>query len=229
VAKRDNGSVISFSGTAEEIARQLGTSLMEISRWRQKLGEPEQFEAAYAAAMAKYSKILEFESIAHVGQNAGETEWFTPGDYIEAARRVLGAIDLDPASTAEANRIIKATRFYSARDDGLTKVWTGRVWMNPPYVQPLIEQFAEKLSASVQTGDVPAALALVNNATETVWFRALAEVASAVCFPQGRIRFWHPKKDTAAPLQGQAVLYLGTDIAAFQREFEPFGVVWVKP
>jgi hypothetical protein len=199
-----------------------------VQRWRQKLIDPDTFEATYESAIAKYPRILEFETTAHVGQNTGETEWFTPGEYVEAARRVLGTIDLDPASTPEANSLIKATRFYGAKEDGLTKQWNGRVWMNPPYAQPLIEHFSEKLSASVQAGDVTAAIALVNNATETTWFRVLADVASAVCFPHGRIRFWHPKKETAAPLQGQAVLYLGVDVPIFQQEFAAFGVVWVK-
>ncbi|HEY6380746.1 MAG TPA: DNA N-6-adenine-methyltransferase [Pseudolabrys sp.] len=200
-----------------------------VHRWRTKLNDPDKFEATCEAAIARYPKILEFDTTAHVGQNTGETEWFTPADYIEAARRVLGAIDLDPASTSAANKIIQATTIYTAADSGLSKDWSGRVWMNPPYAQPLIEHFAEKLSASVQAGSVTAAIALVNNATETAWFRALAKVASSVCFPEGRIRFWHPKKETATPLQGQAVLYFGIEVGLFQREFATFGVVWMKP
>jgi hypothetical protein len=31
----------------------------------------------------------------------GETEWYTPVEHLERARRVLGAIDLDPVSSAE--------------------------------------------------------------------------------------------------------------------------------
>ena len=33
---------------------------------------------------------------AHVGQATGENEWYTPKEYIEAARTVLGNIELDP-------------------------------------------------------------------------------------------------------------------------------------
>jgi hypothetical protein len=49
----------------------------------------------------------------------GEMEWFTPGDYIEKARRVLGVIDIDPASCAEAQQVVKAGCFFSKNDDGL--------------------------------------------------------------------------------------------------------------
>ncbi len=209
--------------SAEGVAQRLGTTLMQISRWHKKLHDPDKFEQIFEYVCAKYPQLLEFQTTAHVGQNTGETEWFTPPEYAEAARQVLGAIDLDPASTPAANRVIQAAHIFTARDNGLEQQWDGRVWMNPPYAQPLITQFCEKLAASVRAGSVPAACVLVNNATETQWFRAVADVSAAICFPLGRVRFWHPKKDSATPLQGQAVLYIGRDVDRFCQMFADVG------
>jgi hypothetical protein len=158
----------------------------------------------------------------HVANNSGDNEWYTPKEYIEAARKVLGEIALDPASNPLANDIVQAATFYTAEDTGLDKDWFGTVWMNPPYESGLIGQFAEKLCDSYASGNVTAAIVLVNNATETRWFQSLAEQASAACFPKGRVKFWHPRK-VAVPLQGQAILYLGPNTDDFARAFSQFG------
>ncbi|MCP4643345.1 MAG: hypothetical protein GY851_23060 [bacterium] len=162
----------------------------------------------------------------HVTHNSGENEWYTPPDIIDAAREAMGGIDCDPASSEIANRTVQADTYYTKDDDGIEQAWGERVWMNPPYAQPLISDFAEALVAKVKKCEVQTACVLVNNATETDFFQHMLSVAYAVCFPRGRIKFLDTEGEaTGAPLQGQAILYFGDDLDSFAQAFETFGPV----
>lgn len=162
----------------------------------------------------------------HVAHNTGEMEWYTPPAYLEAAREVMGGIDLDPASCDAANQIVQATAYYDMATDGLAHDWHGRVWLNPPYASEWISKFCRKLVEEHLHGNTQQAIALVNNATETKWFQLLLRHAAAVCFPSARIKFLDAQGNAVGePLQGQALLYFGTDGARFEAGFKPFGAV----
>lgn len=164
----------------------------------------------------------------HVQHNSGCMEWYTPASVIEAARCVMGGIDLDPASCDEANATVGAARYYTIEDDGLILPWFGRVWLNPPYRAGLIVHFVNKLVYHYLAGDVTTAIVLVNNATETGWFQRLAGVAAAVAFPTARVRFWRPDGRHSSPLQGQAICYIGENADGFRQEFSRFGWTALK-
>lgn len=159
----------------------------------------------------------------------GENEWYTPDEYLDLARQVLGEIDLDPASSHVANRRVQAAKFFSAETDGLAQEWAGRVWLNPPYAQPLIAHFADKMVAEWGRGDIAAAIVLTHNYTDTAWFQALAATATAICFTRGRIRFVSPSGELAAPTQGQAFFYFGGHVERFASVFAETGIVLVRP
>ena len=171
---------------------------------------PEETQEEIAQEIAAGEKPAEvIKKHVHVAQNSGENEWYTPADIIECARKAMGGIDCDPASSSLANEAVKAAEFFTKDDDGLSKKWHGNVWLNPPYSQPLVAQFAEATASKLEAGEFEQACILVNNATETAWFQRLLGVASGVCFPSSRIRFVSPEGKQGAPLQGQAILYLG--------------------
>lgn len=158
---------------------------------------------------------------AHVSNNSGNNEWYTPKCYLDSARLVMGSIDLDPASSAIANEAVQAAKFFTAEENGLEQVWSGNIWMNPPYAQPLIQQFCEKLEQE----KYKQAVVLVNNATETKWGNILLGLASAVCFPKSRIKFVAPDGSLGdSPLQGQMIVYIGVNKSTFCDEFSKYGV-----
>jgi hypothetical protein len=68
-----------------------------------------------------------------IAQHSSESnEHYTPRDIVERARLLMGGIDLDPASCEEANKTVKAGMIFTKVDDGLSKPWHGRVFLNPP-------------------------------------------------------------------------------------------------
>jgi ParB family chromosome partitioning protein len=161
----------------------------------------------------------------HLARNTGNNEWYTPAEDIERARKVLGAIDLDPASSAVAQKVVRAVKFFTREDDGLAQEWSGRVWLNPPYAKGGIEPFVAKLVAEYRAGNVTSAIMLTNNSGDTEWFHKAAAHASAICLTRGRIKFEDPNSDRAAPLQGQAFFYFGASARRFASLYAPAGIV----
>jgi ParB-like chromosome segregation protein Spo0J len=245
------GTEVRVHRADEEAADALNTSARSVARAKKVLTDaPElaplvdagQLSVSAAAALAKEDEDLRLQVLEeiqsglapqkaiakakpHVSHNSGDNEWYTPAPFIKAAREAMGGIDVDPASCPLANETVEAAKYYTAEDDGLTRPWVGRVWLNPPYAQPLIRQFCEGLVKRYQEGEVRAACVLVNNGTETAWGQALLSHAAAVCFPKSRIKFYSPEGTKSSPLQGQLVAYFGDDAERFAKAFAELGEV----
>jgi phage N-6-adenine-methyltransferase len=56
-------------------------------------------------------------------------EWETPRALFDELDRIFGGFTLDPCATAEN---AKCARYFTREDDGLSREWTGKVFMNPP-------------------------------------------------------------------------------------------------
>ncbi len=68
-----------------------------------------------------------------INQDSGNQEYYTPVEIVDAAARTMGYIDLDPASSGAANKTVRAARFFTSEDDGLSRSWEGRIWLNHPF------------------------------------------------------------------------------------------------
>ncbi|OPL11247.1 MAG: hypothetical protein AVO38_15970 [delta proteobacterium ML8_D] len=209
--------------TRRQIASDLGMSTGKVGMGQVLLKEaPEEIKQELREGKKSITSAYQEIKHPHVSNNSGENEWYTPEQYIESARRVMGTIDTDPASSEIANQHIKADIFYTKETNGLDKDWHGNVWLNPPYAQPLIRQFAEAVIEKRE--QYQQAIVLVNNATETVWLQGMMQISDVVCFVKGRIKFIDMKGDpSGSPLQGQVFLYIGNNISDFVSEFNQYG------
>ena len=151
-------------------------------------------------------------------------EWYTPAEYIEAARRAMGSIDLDPATCEMAQTVVNADVYLTKMDNGLGAKWLREnVWLNPPYSNS--QAWIDKLLREVDGVFVKQAIVLVNNATETAWFQSLLARSAVVCFPGRRLQFWRHDHSNVGARQGQAIFYIGPNAAAFVAEFGQFGTL----
>ena len=160
-----------------------------------------------------------------VGKFTGDIENYTPEKVISSVKEVLGDIDLDPASNLIAQDIVKARKYYTEKEDGLNKVWYGRVFLNPPYKYPLIENFINKLIEEYQIKNVISAILLTNNNTDTNWFHKASYVSSAICFTKGRINFYKEDGTITQPTNGQTFFYFGRNREVFINVFSKQGMV----
>lgn len=215
-----------FATSKTKVISDMGFTPMQVSRFETLAAHPEIVAQAKAEArendtIVTRADVLEMVRKPHVAYNSGNNEWYTPSEYIEAARSVMGEINLDPASSEIANKTVKADHIYTVEDNGLEKPWFGNVWLNPPYATDLIGKFAEKVVNEL--GNINQAIVLVNNATETEWFYGMVTNATAVCFPKSRVKFYTPDGKTGAPLQGQAIIYFGEYVNRFINVFDEKG------
>ena len=162
-------------------------------------------------------------------QSSESAEWYTPATYIEAARQVLGSIELDPASCELANLTVKASRYYDVYAHGLHQSWhAATIWLNPPYGREKDNQSSQevwtcKLIAEYETGHVAQAILLVNASTSTGWFQRLWNYP--ICFTDHKIRFYNERVAASQPTHGNAFVYFGKMQTRFIEVFTRFGVV----
>ncbi|GCE15306.1 DNA N-6-adenine-methyltransferase [Tengunoibacter tsumagoiensis] len=161
-------------------------------------------------------------------------EWYTPARYLQAAREVMGAIDLDPASTELANQTVQAGTYYTREQNGLAFPWEGRVWLNPPFGRRQTPGkktnqgvWITKLVQEYQAGRVSEAILLTTGRTDTSWFSPLWDYP--ICFTDHKVGFFTPSSgkilQECGHTHGTIFVYLGPQRECFLEVFSQFGVV----
>jgi hypothetical protein len=83
--------------------------------------------------------------------SSGRNEWYTPRWLVDLVIRVLGRIDLDPCSNSRTQPNVPARRHFTVHEDGLSREWSGRVFMNPPHGAQL-SAWIRKLKSEHEAG-----------------------------------------------------------------------------
>lgn len=183
-----------------------------------------------------------------INQTSGKVEYYSPPEIVAAARRVMGGIELDPASSEAANERIGAERFYDVEDDAICLEWCAKsVWMNHPFGRPEApcvpdcvknhEHHAEirygnatwinKLRDSIGWEKVAEACCLTFACTSEAWFQPLLK--RPICFLCPRTNYYLPDGTIFKGVsKGSAVTYFGSNVAVFAREFTKFGTVKIS-
>lgn len=159
------------------------------------------------------------------GEEGRSDEWYTPKHILDRVIAVLGSIDLDPCSN-KGTPNVPAAQHFTVDDDGLSKPWKGRVYINPPYGR-VIQNWIDNLLALYADRQVTQAIALVPSRTDTEWFQDLAG-RCPFCLIRGRLRFLDEtgEERTGAPFPS-AIFYLGAsfNFTRFAKHFEDLGVI----
>jgi len=209
--------------------RQALDEMKRIKKEREQSPVPQSELARYY----ELEKVVKhYEAIAAISDSIGwrkeqTVEWYTPPEYIEKARKVMGGIYTDPASNLIAQEWIKARKFYTQETDGLNHQWVGQVWCNPPYGN-LQQAFLEKAIYSYRQGRIESAILLLNR-TGAAWYLKWKSQCSAICEAYKRIAFISPEGiQEKSPRYYNDFLYLGDDVDRFKDSFEDIGNVQVK-
>lgn len=119
-------------------------------------------------------------AFSHESSSCKSVEWYTPAWVFE---ELAIEFDLDPSSPHDMELPWQPIKDrYTVFDDGLSKEWVGRVWLNPPYSK-WTQQWMKRMAAHAN------GIALVFSRTDAIWFHESACTADAILFLKGRVQF----------------------------------------
>jgi site-specific DNA-methyltransferase (adenine-specific) len=177
--------------------------------------------AAYAAAVgagltiAPKGAALPFYSAA--GNASVFHGWETPPALFDKVEAAVGPFDLDPCSPDKPGSVRTKIRFTAA-DDGLSREWRGRVFVNPPYGREL-RQWVAKAALSAEQGAL--VVALIPARTDTHWWHDFIAWKATIFFLRGRLAFGDGTQSAPFP---SAITVWGADPDHIARLAEALGV-----
>ena len=118
--------------------------------------------------------------------------WATPQDFFDQCEKQFGKFDIDVCASKEN---AKCEKYYDEEINGLSQVWEGKCWMNPPYGRE-ISKWMKKAYESAGNGTM--VVCLVPARTDTKWWHDYAQ-NGIVTFIKGRLKFGNSKNSAPFP------------------------------
>lgn len=161
-----------------------------------------------------------------INQDSKIVEFYTPEYVLNLVRKVIGNIELDPASCEFANKnIVKANRYFSAIDDGLNQDWIAdTLFMNHPFSRHGNSKWIGKLVSEYETGNVKEACCITYASTSEKWFRKLHNYSQ--CYFYKRVNYLDENgNEKKGVTKGSVVTYFGKNVNKFAKVFNEIGSV----
>jgi hypothetical protein len=169
-------------------------------------------------------------------QHSSRTDqWGTPPYIVEAVRKVLGTIDLDPASSAKWNQTVGATRFLTEGLESWESTEPQNVYLNPPGGKQgnksLAGLFWQRLMVERDVGLVRHAvfMAFSAEALQNTQGKGCAPImAFPFCVPSKRLHFVSDSGKKDAPSHSNVIVYVPGTVdytELFREVFAPIGCV----
>ena len=132
-------------------------------------------------------------------------EWATPQEFYDKLNKEF-KFTLDPCATDQS---AKCKKYYTMEDDGLSKDWTGSVFVNPPYSKS--KEWVEK--AIFETAIAPmlrngadVVVMLLPSRTDTRYFHEkILPNADEIRFVKGRLKFG--RQANSAPFPSMVAIF----------------------
>lgn len=192
--------------SARGIATHLGLSRSTIAQMESggdsRIATVADYAAAVGAGLAVVPTDHSPTFFASTGNASVFHGWHTPPDLFAAVENIAGAFDLDPCAPDDGGGHVRASVKFCAAENGLTREWRGKVFMNPPY-GTVIGQWIAKAKEEAMGGSQ--VIGLVPARTDTLWWHNHIVGQADVIFLKGRLAFGDGK--TAAPFPSALVLW----------------------
>lgn len=125
-------------------------------------------------------------------------QWETPQELFDHLHKLF-RFDLDVCALKENS---KCRKFFSPKDDGLSKDWIGSCWMNPPYGRNIGNWIEKAHKESMKKGTT--VVCLLPARVDTKWFHNFC-VKGEVRLIKGRLKFGGHKN--SAPFPSMIVVF----------------------